>query len=105
MSGHELSETQRLTGDIGQYLFDEWCQSFGDFTFGGEKFRTAYAEDIETLGLDSDDPYLLIIIRERDGKAFEVELEASVYPVPTKAERERQARELMGQMRLPRAAS
>ena len=105
MSRDDLSETQRLSGDVSQHIFDEWCGGYGDLHFGGEKFRRAYDEDIERLGLDADDPYLLVIIRESDGKAFDVELEADVREVLSKAERERLAQEHAGQLRLPEVAS
>ena len=100
MSRDELSETQRLSGDVSQHIFDVWCGDFGDLRFGGEKFRRADDEDIERLGLDTDDPYLLIIIRESDGKGFEVELEASVYEVKSMAQREADAQRLAGQTAL-----
>lgn len=90
MNRSDLSETQALAGDICQYLFDEWCGDFDDLRFGGKKYRRAGMEDAEELGFEDDDTTLLII-RESDGKVFEVELEANVYELPSKEERERQA--------------
>ena len=102
MSRDELSETQRLSGDVSQYLFDEWCGDYGDLRFGAEKFRRASLEDAVELGYgpDDDDGTTLLIIRESDGKTFEVELEASVYEVKSKAQREADARRLAGQTAL-----
>jgi hypothetical protein len=71
-----LTDSQKLSGDIGQYLFDEFCSEMG-FRFGGEKYRLAYDEEATDLGYP-DDPYSLIVRRERDGEFFEVELEATV---------------------------
>lgn len=91
MNGNGLSETQKLSGDISQYLFDEWCQSYGDFTFGGQKYRAACDEEFEALGYGSDDVSTLVVIRESDGKAFEVELEANVYPLREVIQRHQRA--------------
>jgi hypothetical protein len=97
MSRSDLSETQALAGDVCQYLFDEWCGDYGDLRFGGEKFRRASLEDAIELGYgeDDDDGTMLLIIRDSDGKAFEVELEANVYEVKPKAERDAQAKALL----------
>jgi hypothetical protein len=90
MNHGDLSETQALAGDICQYLFDEWCGDFSDLQFGGEKYQRAGMEDAQELGFEDDDTTLLII-RESDGKVFEIELEANVYEVPSKEEREKRA--------------
>jgi hypothetical protein len=88
----DLSETQALAGEVSQWLFDEWCAEFGDLRLGGEKYRRAGLEDAEELGY-GDDNTTLLIIRESDGKVFEVELEANVYEVPSKEERDKRAAE------------
>ncbi len=90
-SEEEFRELSKLSGDIGQYLFDEWCTTFGTFDFGGQEYEALSAEDYEELGYPDDPAGPLIIRRIPDGKCFEVELEANVCAVLPKAERERQA--------------
>lgn len=92
MNLSDLSEAQILSGDVSQYIFDEWCSGHGVLRFGGHEYQRAGLEDAEELGYPADDSTLLII-RQSDGKAFEVELEASVYEVPSKEERDKQAAE------------
>jgi hypothetical protein len=86
-----LTETQALAGDISQYLFDEWCRSWGEFRFGCRQYEALTDEDWAEAGFDPDDGTMLIIRRKEDGKLFEVELEAHVYEVPSKEEREKRA--------------
>ena len=105
MSESEFRERVALAGDICQYLFDEWCGTFGTFGFGGQKYEALSAEDYEELGYPDDPTGPLIIRRVSDGKCFEVELEANVYAVLPRAEREKRARELAGQMEPPAVTS
>jgi hypothetical protein len=70
----DLTDSQKLSGDIGQYLFDEFCQAIS-LRFGGEPYELVGTDE---LGLP-DDPWGDPIVRRKsDGKLFEVELEANV---------------------------
>ena len=78
----ERDEKFTLSGEIGQYLFDEFCGAISPYRFGGETYELVSDEEYEALGFSPDtDPEALIIKRKSDGKCFEIELDASVYPV------------------------
>ena len=81
----------RLSGDFGQYIFDEFCNAMWPQWIGGEKFRLAYEEEAKELGY-GDDPGVLVVRRESDGACFEVELEATIRPIPTAEERAENAK-------------
>ena len=68
----EQREIPELTGQIGQYIFDRFCRDL-DFRFGADKFRLAYDEECPGV-----DPFDLIIVRESDGKRFQLEVEVFV---------------------------
>jgi hypothetical protein len=68
----DLTEAQKLSGDISEYLFEEFCAEIR-LHFGGADFE---------LDGDDDDPWTLIIRRKPDGKRFEVELEATAREIP-----------------------
>lgn len=73
---------------ISQYLYDEFCGEW-DFDFGGQKYELVGDEDYAALGytFDPEDPCgQLVIRRMSDGKCFEVDLEATVRPVPARAQ-------------------
>jgi hypothetical protein len=91
VSRGDLTETQALAGDISQYLFGEWCRSWGEFRFGGRQYEALSTEEWAEAGFDPDDGTTLVICRKEDGKLFEVELEVSVCEVPSKEEREKRA--------------
>lgn len=96
MTEEEFRESNHIAGEISAHLYEQWCEELGDtMDFAGGKYYLGYAEDAVELGYpDDDDPYgPLVIRRESDGKWFEVEIEATVRPVPSAEERERQAEE------------
>lgn len=64
-------ETFRLSGDICQYLFDEFCL-LDTPRFGDQRYELEDSEPGEPF----------VIRRVSDGKCFEVELEATVREVP-----------------------
>lgn len=93
-----------LSGDLSERCYDEFCGTFGIFGLGADKFRLAYEEEYEENGYDDEPGGPLLIRRESDGAFFEVELEATVRPAPSEAEREALAQRLAGQMELPEVA-
>lgn len=60
-------ETFRLSGDISQYIYDQFCER-DRFWFGGEEYNLGDSE----LG----EPFILL--RASDGAQFEVDLVAEV---------------------------
>jgi hypothetical protein len=75
-------EIGALTGQISQYIYDEFCQAFPPFRFGDEKFHNAYMEELPDEKLDDND---LIIVRESDNQFFLVEIEVFVRKIDTPA--------------------
>lgn len=95
-SDDEFRGRHAIEGDL--------CTAFAEYvwdrpyalTLGGGKFRSLYAEEAEELGYGEDDATVLLR-RESDGKVFEVDIDVTVRPVPTPAERAESA----GQLPLP----
>lgn len=92
-----------LSGDLSEYVYGKFCDTWETFRLGSASFRLAHLEEARELGY-ADEDFTILIRRESDGAFFEVELEATVRPVPTEAEREALAQRLAGQMVLPGVA-
>ena len=92
----EFRERHAIEGDLCTALAEYvWDRPYA-LTLGGGKFRSLYAEEARELGYGEDDAAVLLR-RESDGQVFEVDIDVSVRPVPTAAERA----EAAGQLPLP----
>jgi hypothetical protein len=69
-----------LNADLSEYVYLKFCDTFGTFALGSERFRLASLEEGRELGYGDYDPVLLIR-RESDGAFFEAEIEATARPV------------------------
>jgi hypothetical protein len=95
-STDEFREQCAIEGGLWDALAQHVWDHNGPLRLNGGSFRPLYAEEAEELGYDDDDAAILLR-RESDGKVFEVDVDVSVTPVPTGAERA----EAAGQLPLP----
>lgn len=90
----EFRDRMLIEADLASALLDHVADLPYAITLGGEKFRAAYPGDVPGFKFGDD---VVLLRREPDGKVFEVDIDVSVRPVPTEAERA----EAAGQLPLP----
>lgn len=82
---HELTDEQKLAGDLGLHLCEEIWNGISRLRLAGDEFRPAHDEEFRELGYSDDDNLTLVLRRESDGEFFEVEIDCLVTRVRSKA--------------------
>ena len=98
MTDDEVREHMFMDGDLSEWLAQKIFEEYGTITLAGKDFEPARCDEVPGY---EDDNTAVLLRRKSDGQVFEAEIDVTVRPVLTPAQRETRLLELSGQMRLP----
>ena len=95
----EFRQRMQIDGDLGLHLCEHLWDSFDTLHLGGQDFEVVGGEDVP--GYEDDDGMAVLLRRKSDGQVFEADIDVTIQPVLTPAEKEARIAQLRGQLTLP----
>ncbi len=94
----EFRQRMQVEGDLSLMLCEHIWGKWDPLQLGGHEFEVVGCEDVP--GYENDDQ-AVFLRRKSDGKVFEADIDVTVQPVLTPAQREAHIAKLRGQLTLP----
>jgi hypothetical protein len=98
----EFSQRMQVEGDLGLLLCEHIWDKCNPLRLGGQEFKVVGCDEVPGY---EDENMAVLLRRMSDGKVFEADIDVTVQPVLTPAQREARIARLRGQLTLPGVTS